>query len=149
MYKDGSHLACGDVGISPYRRLSGELDVRGSVRVRVGGRGVLRRPDVFLCRVVGGIVSLVVSCHWWCLPGPGYIGYGAAHPCSLRLQMQQVETPLFKSLQYAFDPLHGSGELLTLLQLFATTPPVEHVAHELTHPCFSPPPCPDPQPSEQ
>ena len=26
MYKGGPHLACGDVGISPYRRLSGERD---------------------------------------------------------------------------------------------------------------------------
>ena len=69
MYKGGPHLVCGDVGISPYRRLSGELDARGSVRVRVGGYDVHRRPEVLLvawrvvscrvvsCRVVGGICT--------------------------------------------------------------------------------------------
>jgi hypothetical protein len=66
MYKGGPHLVCGDVGISPYRRLSGELDARGSVRVRVGGCDVRRRPEVLLvsCRVVAcRIVSCrVVSC---------------------------------------------------------------------------------------
>ena len=72
-HKGGPHLACGDVGISPYRRLSGERDARGSVRVRVCGCGVLRGPDVFLCRVVpcrvvGGVfadsvaVTAVVLC---------------------------------------------------------------------------------------
>ena len=61
-HKGGPHLACGDVGISPYRRLSGERDARGSVRFsRVCGCGVLRGPDVFLCRVVSLVVSLVVS----------------------------------------------------------------------------------------
>ena len=69
MYKGGPHLVCGDVDISPYHRLSGELDARGSVRVRVGGYDVHRRPDVLLvawrvvscrvvsCRVVGGICT--------------------------------------------------------------------------------------------
>ena len=69
MYKGGPHLVCGDVGISPYHRLSGELDARGSVRVRVGGHDVHRRPEVLLvawrgvscrvvsCRVVGGICT--------------------------------------------------------------------------------------------
>ena len=74
MYKGGPHLVCGDVGISPYRRLSAELDARGSVRVRVSGCDVRRRPEVLLvsccvvscrivscrvvsCRVVGGICT--------------------------------------------------------------------------------------------
>ena len=62
MYKGGPHLVCGDVGISPYRRLSGELDARGSVRVRVGGCDVRRRPEV-LCRVVScrGVSCRIVS----------------------------------------------------------------------------------------
>ena len=66
MYKGGPHLVCGDVGISPYRRPSGELDARGSVRVRVGGCDVRRRPEVLLvsCRVVSyRVVSCrIVSC---------------------------------------------------------------------------------------
>ena len=61
MYKGGPHLVCGDVDISPYHRLSGELDARGSVRVRVGGHDVHRRPDVLL--VAWRVVSCrVVSC---------------------------------------------------------------------------------------
>jgi len=68
MYKGRPHLVYGDVGISPYHRPSGELDARGSVRVRVGGCGVRRRPEVLCrgisCRVVSyRIVSCrVVSC---------------------------------------------------------------------------------------
>ena len=56
------------MGISPYRRPSGELDARGSVRVRVGGCDVRRRPEVLCrgisCRVVSyRIVSYrIVSC---------------------------------------------------------------------------------------
>ena len=74
MYKGRPHLVCGDVGISPYHRPSGELDARGSVRVRVSGCDVRRRPEVLLvsccvvscrivscrvvsCRVVGGICT--------------------------------------------------------------------------------------------
>ena len=69
MYKGRPHLVYGDVGISPYHRPSGELDARGSVRVRVGGCDVRRRPEVLLvscrvvscrvvsCRVVGGICT--------------------------------------------------------------------------------------------
>ena len=62
MYKGGPHLVCGDVGISPYRRLSAELDARGSVRVRVSGCDVRRRPEVLLvsCR---GVACRIVSCH--------------------------------------------------------------------------------------
>jgi hypothetical protein len=95
MYKGRPHLVYGDVGISPYHRPSGELDARGSVRVRVGGCGVRRRPEVLCrgisCRVVSyrivsyRIVSCrvvscrvvscrvvsyrVVSCRWWYLHG--------------------------------------------------------------------------------
>ena len=78
MYKGGPHLVFGDVGISPYRRLSGELDARGSVRVRVGGCDVRRRPEVLCrgvsCRIVScRVVSYrVVSFGWWCLRGLGF-----------------------------------------------------------------------------
>ena len=51
MYKGGPHLACGDVGISPYRRLSGERDARGSVRVWVCGCGLLRPLSLYKCNI--------------------------------------------------------------------------------------------------
>ena len=36
MYKGGAHLACGDVGISPYRRLSGEREPSAPYALRDG-----------------------------------------------------------------------------------------------------------------
>ena len=63
MYKGGPHLACGDVGISPYRRLSGERDARGfgfGSAVAVSSADPMSSCAV-PCRVTGGVVSLMVS----------------------------------------------------------------------------------------
>ena len=45
MYKGGPHLVFGDVGISPYRRLSGELDARDSVPFVWAAPRLRRRHD--------------------------------------------------------------------------------------------------------